>query len=433
MTQKDFGTINPATKSGTALATDLNEFRDAQNTNHSGLSRPSYVQAGMVWIDTSAAPIWIVKLHDGSDDIVLYRIDTTNNIASPQQTRQETVKTADYTLVAEDAYFAIVMNKASAGVVTLPALSGTGNEIYFVKNIAANPVTIDANASETIDGALNIKLAQYETAWIWPAADKGSWRVSKFFSDLNPWVDVASATTTDIGAAASQNVRVTGTTTITGLGTVAAGTFRRVRFAAALTLTHNATSLILPGAANVTTAAGDVAEFVSEGSGNWRCVNYLAISYPPGGAVLQAAQATTSGTQKDFTIPAGANKVTVNLVDVSTTGTGSVRVQLGTGTTPETTGYIGTVDFNGTKSELALGSGFFDGTASANARRHGSYVLTRADAVTNTWTINGGVSLSNVLQSGYVFGSKAVSGPLNIIRVVTGDAFDAGFVSVLVE
>jgi hypothetical protein len=56
--------------------------------------------------------------------------------------------------------------------------------------------------------------------------------------------DVASATTTDIGAAASGNVNITGTTTITGFGTVAAGTYRRVRFAGALTITHNATSLI---------------------------------------------------------------------------------------------------------------------------------------------------------------------------------------------
>lgn len=98
---------------------------------------------------------------------------------------------------------------------------------------------------------------------------------------LQPSIDVASSTTTDIGAAASQNVRITGTTTITGFGTAAAGTFRRVQFNGILTLTYNATSLILPSAANITTAAGDVAEFVSEGSGNWRCVNYIRFSGSP--------------------------------------------------------------------------------------------------------------------------------------------------------
>jgi hypothetical protein len=41
-----------------------------------------------------------------------------------------------------------------------------------------------------------------------------------------------------------------------------------------LTLTHNATSLKLPGSANILTAAGDVGFFVSLGSGNWKCLHY---------------------------------------------------------------------------------------------------------------------------------------------------------------
>jgi hypothetical protein len=87
--------------------------------------------------------------------------------------------------------------------------------------------------------------------------------------------DIASASTTDIGAATGNYIHVTGTTTITALGTIQAGTRRIVEFDGALTLTHNATSLILPTGANITTAAGDVASFISEGSGNWRCVNYM--------------------------------------------------------------------------------------------------------------------------------------------------------------
>jgi hypothetical protein len=82
-------------------------------------------------------------------------------------------------------------------------------------------------------------------------------------------VDVASATTTDLGAAASDNVRITGTTTITGLGTALAGIRRYVRFQGALSLTYDATTLILKGAATRTTAANDSSLFVSLGSGNW--------------------------------------------------------------------------------------------------------------------------------------------------------------------
>lgn len=82
--------------------------------------------------------------------------------------------------------------------------------------------------------------------------------------------DIASATTTDIGAVVGLFHDITGTTTITGLGTVSAGIWKVLQFDGALTLTHNATSLIIPGGANITTAAGDMCMVTSEGSGNWR-------------------------------------------------------------------------------------------------------------------------------------------------------------------
>ena len=87
--------------------------------------------------------------------------------------------------------------------------------------------------------------------------------------------NIASATTTDLNTATGNMVDITGTTTITGLGTVQAGAIFFVRFTGILTLTHNATSLILPTGANITTAAADSAIFESLGSGNWRCANYF--------------------------------------------------------------------------------------------------------------------------------------------------------------
>lgn len=87
--------------------------------------------------------------------------------------------------------------------------------------------------------------------------------------------DIASATTTDLSAATGDYVNVTGTTTITGLGTATTGVMRTVNFTGILTLTHNSTSLILPSAANITTAAGDTAILRSLGSGNWKCVGYF--------------------------------------------------------------------------------------------------------------------------------------------------------------
>jgi len=87
--------------------------------------------------------------------------------------------------------------------------------------------------------------------------------------------DIASGATTNLAAATGVYVNITGTTTITSFGTVAAGSERVLTFTGILTLTHNATSLILPGAANITTAVGDVGTFRSLGGGNWRCVAYL--------------------------------------------------------------------------------------------------------------------------------------------------------------
>lgn len=95
--------------------------------------------------------------------------------------------------------------------------------------------------------------------------------------------NVASAATVNLGAINDGSfVHITGVVTITGFGTVAAGISRVVMFAGALTLTHNAVNLILPGNANIVTAAGDVAEFVSEGAGNWRCVAYQRAVLAPG-------------------------------------------------------------------------------------------------------------------------------------------------------
>lgn len=62
---------------------------------------------------------------------------------------------------------------------------------------------------------------------------------------------------------------VTGTTTVTAISARRSGARITLQFSGALTLTHNATSLILQGATNLVTAAGDVLTFVSNGAGNW--------------------------------------------------------------------------------------------------------------------------------------------------------------------
>lgn len=107
--------------------------------------------------------------------------------------------------------------------------------------------------------------------------------IQKVVRDLaSPTTLAASAGTTDLGSKDETFITTTGTAvTITGLGTVSAGIYKWVIFNAAHVLTHNGTSLILPTAANITAASGDVACFVSLGSGNWKCLTYMQASGLP--------------------------------------------------------------------------------------------------------------------------------------------------------
>ena len=95
-----------------------------------------------------------------------------------------------------------------------------------------------------------------------------------------PMQNLASAATMNIGVVNSNLINVTGTVGVSSLGTKGAGAMRVLKFAGALALSHNA-NIILPGAASITTAAGDVALFLSEGAGVWRCISYQSVDGAP--------------------------------------------------------------------------------------------------------------------------------------------------------
>lgn len=97
---------------------------------------------------------------------------------------------------------------------------------------------------------------------------------------------------------------ITGTTTITAIGSTNSWDGRIVTFifAGALTLTHSAT-LPLPGSINITTAANDVATFVQTASGTWRCVAYERSN---GGALLNGNVTIAAPSSGDtLTVAAG--------------------------------------------------------------------------------------------------------------------------------
>lgn len=100
------------------------------------------------------------------------------------------------------------------------------------------------------------------------------------FTEFLKGTDIASATALTLGTDGNY-FDVTGTTTITSIGSIGIGKAARLHFDDALTLTHNATDLVLPGGVNITTAAGDEAEFVEYAAGDWRCTSYVRASSPP--------------------------------------------------------------------------------------------------------------------------------------------------------
>ncbi len=141
-------------------------------------------------------------------------------------------------------------------------------------------------------------------------------------------VNVASGATTNIGAASSNNVNITGTSTITAFDTVNAGVTRKGRFAGSLTLTHNGTSLILPGNANITTAINDRFEAFSLGSGNWIVTKYQKADGTAvvAGGVSNAVTATTATTLTStptlLAITPASYGVAVTLPDATTCSLG---------------------------------------------------------------------------------------------------------------
>lgn len=83
--------------------------------------------------------------------------------------------------------------------------------------------------------------------------------------------DVASANALTLGD--GNLFDITGTTTINTIVSKGVGTVIVLQFDGILQLTHS-NDLFLPTAANITTAAGDIATFYEYASGDWRCENY---------------------------------------------------------------------------------------------------------------------------------------------------------------
>ena len=167
--------------------------------------------------------------------------------------------------------------------------------IQFLKGTAALPGITFAGDTNTgvwseADGYINFSVNGVSVIQIDP--------LGNLTTNYNKWVsgnevDVASATTTDLGSSTSNIVRITGTNNITSFGTTYKGPLF-VRFQDSLILSSTAT-LILPSGLSIQTAAGDSCVVVPKATAGvpdgWQVVSYTRAS---GGSVVAGADLSNS-------------------------------------------------------------------------------------------------------------------------------------------
>ena len=156
--------------------------------------------------------------------------------------------------------------------------------------------------------------------------------------------DVASANSMTLGDGTYFDI--TGTTTINTIATKGIGTRVVLHFDGALQLTHSS-DLVLPGGANITTAAGDIAELYEYASADWRVTSYSKAS----GAAVVGSSFNTDGASLAF----GADEE-ITLTHVHDDGLILKHVGTGDGKEPSLTFQAGDTDI---AINDVLGSIFF--------------------------------------------------------------------------
>lgn len=150
------------------------------------------------------------------------------------------------------------------------------------------------------------------------------------------------------------------------------------------------------------------------------------------------AQASTSGTSRDFTdIPSWVKRITVMFSGVSTNGTSNLLIQLGTSSGVTATGYLSYSCRFGSSS-VAGGANFTTGFGIAG--NLASNVFSGATIISslsgNTWVANGFYGESVGAIGVPVGGGISLAATLDRVRITTvggTDTFDAGTINIMYE
>jgi len=151
---------------------------------------------------------------------------------------------------------------------------------------------------------------------------------------------------------------------------------------------------------------------------------------------LSTAQASTSGTEIDFTsIPSWVKEINILLSGVSLSGTDDLLVQIGDSGGFETSSYVSQSFESNGGAAVATGtstSGFIVNAVGASGAATGVITLRLMNSSTNLWIEDHSVTYGTAGTSSRGAGSKALSAALDRVRITrTGtDTFDAGSINI---
>lgn len=210
---------------------------------------------------------------------------------------------------------------------------------------------------------------------------------------------VTAAAITDVLGSNGTVVSVTGGTTINSLGT-RPNQFKIVYFTGVNTLTHNATTLILPGGTNITTAANDAMGVISDGSGNARVVWYQG----PGVAVFNPAIDNNFTATQSITIT--GNGAVLNGVSTDAGSVSGPNVMLyRDSATPAASDFIGAIVADGEDSaanRTTYGTAGFQISNATDASEAATFYLSMmvAGAPVTTMTMTGATTTFSSVDGG---------------------------------
>lgn len=212
------------------------------------------------------------------------------------------------------------------GTTTITAVTLSEGMQRYARCVAALPIT--ASSSLIVDGATT-GTTTYTAGDVFRFEGDASsvvrvWKIGGANSPVWEKGDnVESATTISLGA--GNLFHITGTTTITDIdyATPVDGRISTLVFDGILTLTHHATTLVLPGGENITTAAGDTCEIVQDSGDSILVTTYVRKS----GDIAANSYTNADGTNSVAAdvLLSGAPKAWLNM---NGTGTISIRESL---------------------------------------------------------------------------------------------------------